>query len=79
MTLMTVQAQKRTGYSDESRKNTGICLTVGGVGFTAAAAELITRQGGSIAGFNFIINLAFLEGSKNLAPYSDNIKAILEY
>lgn len=37
MTLITVQAQKRTSYSDETHKNTGICLTVGGVGFTAAA------------------------------------------
>ncbi len=37
MTLMTVQAQKRTGYSDSDRKNSGIVLTVGGVAFTAAA------------------------------------------
>ena len=48
-------------------------------GTAAAAAELITRQGGVIAGFNFIINLAFLKGSENLVKYSDNITEILAY
>jgi adenine phosphoribosyltransferase len=48
-------------------------------GTAAAAAELITRQGGVVAGFNFVINLAFLNGSENLVKYSDNISAILEY
>lgn len=48
-------------------------------GTAAAAAELITRQGGEIAGFGFIINLAFLEGSKNLTKFSDNIYEILAY
>lgn len=48
-------------------------------GTAAAAAELITRQGGVIAGFNFVINLAFLKGSDNLVKYSDNITEILAY
>ena len=48
-------------------------------GTAAAAAELITRQGGIIAGFNFVINLAFLDGAKNLEKYSDNIYEILKY
>lgn len=48
-------------------------------GTAAAAAELITRQGGNIAGFGFIINLAFLDGSKNLVKYSNNISEILAY
>lgn len=48
-------------------------------GTAAAAAELITRQGGNIAGFNFVINLAFLKGSENLVKYSDNISSIIEY
>jgi adenine phosphoribosyltransferase len=48
-------------------------------GTAAAAAELITRQGGNVAGFNFIINLAFLKGSENLVKYSDNITSIIEY
>jgi hypothetical protein len=36
LTAMLTQAQRNTGYSDD-RKNTGIVLTIGGVGFTAAA------------------------------------------
>jgi adenine phosphoribosyltransferase len=48
-------------------------------GTAAAAAELITKQGGHIAGFGFIINLAFLNGSDNLTKYSDNIFEILKY
>lgn len=48
-------------------------------GTAAAAAELITRQGGTVAGFGFVINLSFLEGSKNLTKYSDNIFEILNY
>lgn len=48
-------------------------------GTASAAAELITRQGGNIAGFNFVINLAFLKGSENLVKYSDNVTSILEY
>ena len=53
--------------------------SISGSGTAAAAAELITRQGGNVAGFNFVINLAFLKGSENLVKYSDNIHAILEY
>lgn len=48
-------------------------------GTAAAAAELITRQGGLIAGFEFVINLAFLEGSKNLTKFSNNINEIISY
>lgn len=48
-------------------------------GTAAAAAELITQQGGNITGFAFIINLAFLDGSKNLTKYSNNIHEILSY
>jgi adenine phosphoribosyltransferase len=48
-------------------------------GTASAAAELITRQGGEIAGFGFVINLTFLKGSDNLVKYSDNIHSILEY
>ena len=48
-------------------------------GTAAAAAELITRQGGNIAGFNFIINLSFLEGDRNLIKYSKNIDEIIKY
>lgn len=48
-------------------------------GTAAAAAELIRRQGGLIAGFGFIINLAFLNGSKNLTQFSTNIYSMLFY
>lgn len=48
-------------------------------GTAAAAAELITRQGGVIAGFGFMVNLEFLKGSDNLVKYSDNIYSTLEY
>ena len=48
-------------------------------GTAAAAAELITRQGGNIAGFNFIINLSFLEGDRNLIKYSKNVDEIIKY
>lgn len=48
-------------------------------GTAAAAAELITRQGGEIAGFGFMVNLSFLKGSDNLVKYSDNIFSLLNY
>lgn len=48
-------------------------------GTAAAAAELITLQGGNVAGFEFVINLAFLNGSENLIKYSNNIYSILQY
>ncbi len=48
-------------------------------GTAAAAADLITQQGGKIAAFQFIINLSFLEGSKNLTKYSNNVFEVLSY
>lgn len=35
-------------------------------GTAAAAAQLIQRLGGEVAGFNFLINLSFLPGERNL-------------
>jgi adenine phosphoribosyltransferase len=35
-------------------------------GTAAAAAELVKRLGGEVIGFNFLINLSFLPGEKNL-------------
>ena len=48
-------------------------------GTAAAAAELIERQGGEIAGFGFMVSLSFLDGDKTLNPYSDNIHSIIKY
>lgn len=42
-------------------------------GTAAAAAELIKLQGGNVAGFAFLIELSFLNGSQKLLPYSENI------
>ena len=48
-------------------------------GTAAAAAELIKAQGGEVAGFGFMVNLDFLNGSKNLVKHSDNIYSIIKY
>ena len=42
-------------------------------GSASAAAELIRKQGGTVAGFNFLIELSFLEGRSMLTEYSENI------
>lgn len=36
-TIFLVNAQKNSGFSDDNRKTTGICLTTSGIAFTAAA------------------------------------------
>ncbi|MFT5599879.1 MAG: adenine phosphoribosyltransferase [Parvicella sp.] len=48
-------------------------------GTAAAASELIKLEGGDIAGFSFLVELAFLEGSKKLNQYSNNVKSIVTY
>ena len=48
-------------------------------GTAAAAAELIQEQGGTVAGFNFIITLDFLKGDENLKKFSNNIYEIKRY
>ena len=48
-------------------------------GTAAAAAELIKMEGGSIAGFSFLIGLSFLDGAKRLNAYSEEIKTIVNY
>jgi len=48
-------------------------------GTCEAAAELIKRQGGIISGFNFLIDLTFLNGVDKLKVYTDNINSILKY
>ncbi len=48
-------------------------------GSAAAAAELIRKCGGEIAGFNFLVNLDFLNGKEKLKVYSDNITNLVSY
>ncbi|MCW5900660.1 MAG: adenine phosphoribosyltransferase [Flavobacteriales bacterium] len=48
-------------------------------GTAAAAAELVLRQGGHIAGFSFLIELAFLGGLRKLEPYNARVVALKTY
>lgn len=48
-------------------------------GSAAAAAELITKCGGEVAGFNFLVSLKFLDGDKKLEKYSNNITNLVAY
>lgn len=47
-------------------------------GTAIAAAELI-KLNGKVAGFSFLVDLAFLEGNKKLKNYSDNVMSLIEY
>lgn len=46
-------------------------------GTAAAAARLVERLGGSIAGFGFLVELTFLNGRENLLGYPVN--ALIEF
>lgn len=48
-------------------------------GSASAAAELVLKQGGTLAGFNFLIELSFLEGRDRLTDYSENISTLVAY
>ncbi len=48
-------------------------------GTAVAASELITKQGGTVAGFSFLVELAFLKGAEKLHPYSDKITSLVSY
>ena len=48
-------------------------------GTAAAAAELVRMEGGTIAGFSFLIGLTFLKGNEKLKKYSDTIVSTIEY
>jgi adenine phosphoribosyltransferase len=48
-------------------------------GTARAAAELIKMEGGNVAGFAFVMELAFLDGKKLIEPYSTNIHAVVSY
>lgn len=48
-------------------------------GSASAAAELIKKCGGEVAGFNFLVELEFLDGRKKLDSYSQNITNLVAY
>jgi len=65
-----VQANQRVLIHDD-------LLATGGS--AAVAAELITKCGGVIAGFDFLVTLDFLDGKEKLKNYSDNITNLVGY
>lgn len=48
-------------------------------GTAVAAAELVSAEGGNIAGFSFIATLDFLKGKEKILPYSKNIVSAVEF
>ncbi|MFD1553853.1 adenine phosphoribosyltransferase [Putridiphycobacter roseus] len=48
-------------------------------GSASAAAELIKKLKGNVYGFNFLIELSFLNGEENLRDYSKNITSFVTY
>ena len=48
-------------------------------GTACAAAELIKMQNGNVAGFSFVVDLTFLNGSEPLKKYSENIFNLVRY
>lgn len=48
-------------------------------GSAQAAAELVTKSGGTVAGFDFLVELEFLNGKSKLKSYSDNIRTLVRY
>jgi len=48
-------------------------------GSAEAAAHLIEKSGGEVAGFNFLVALDFLNGEEKLKSFSDNITSFVHY
>jgi len=48
-------------------------------GSASAAAELIEQQKANVVGFDFLIELDFLNGRKQLMKYSENISNFVKY
>lgn len=48
-------------------------------GTAEAAAKLIQMQNGNVAGFAFVVELAFLNGKQRLNNYSNNIISLVTY
>ncbi len=48
-------------------------------GTAVAASELIIRQKAKVVGFNFIVDLTFLNGTHAITKYSENITTLVRY
>ncbi len=48
-------------------------------GTAIAAAELVKKQQGEVAGFAFLVGLSFLNGEEKLQAYSENILNLVSY
>lgn len=48
-------------------------------GTAIAASELVKKQGGNVAGYGFLIELSFLNGTDRLKKYSENIINLVTY
>jgi len=48
-------------------------------GSASAAAELILKQGAIVEGFNFLVELSFLNGANVISKYSENISNLVRY
>lgn len=69
-------------HEDAIQKNWNVLvhddlLATGGT--AKAAAELILMQGGSVAGFSFVVELDFLNGRNELLKYSKNIISLTNF
>jgi adenine phosphoribosyltransferase len=69
-------------HKDEIEKDWNVLihddlLATGGT--ACAAAELIEMQGANVAGFSFVVDLTFLNGSESLKKYSENIFNLVNF
>ena len=48
-------------------------------GTAVAAAELVRAEGGTIAGFAFIVELGFLAGVAKISPYTEQLFSVLNF
>jgi adenine phosphoribosyltransferase len=48
-------------------------------GSAEAAALLVEKAGGEVAGFNFLVSLDFLEGEEKIKRFTDNITNLVRY
>jgi adenine phosphoribosyltransferase len=48
-------------------------------GSADAAAALVKKCGGEVAGFNFLVGLNFLNGEEKLIPHTENISSLITF